>query len=303
MTDLKVNVAGVEFKNPIITASGTFGFGREYNNFYDVSILGGICTKGLTLESREGNDSPRVAETPSGILNSVGLQNPGVDKFIQNEYEFLKNLDTVVIANIAGNTIENYCAAIEKISLTDCVNMIELNISCPNVKEGGMAFGVDPKSAERVVKAAKKVAKKPLIVKLSPNVSSISEIAKAIEGAGADAVSLINTLGGMAIDYKTRRPILANIYGGLSGPAVKPIALKMTHEVYKVVRIPIIGMGGISTAKDILEFMIAGASAIQIGTVNFFEPNIGKTLINDLTTILKECKINRLSDFTGSIII
>jgi len=303
MANLKVKVAGVEFKNPIITASGTFGFGREYNNFYDVSVLGGICTKGLTLEPREGNNSPRVAETPSGILNSVGLQNPGIDAFIKNEYDFLKSLDTKIIANIAGNTIENYCAAIEKISATDCVHMIELNISCPNVKEGGIAFGVDCKSAENVVKAVKRLAKKPLMVKLSPNVSSISEIAKAVEEAGADAISLINTLGGMAIDYKTRRPVMANVYGGLSGPAVKPVALKMTHEVYKAVKVPIIGMGGISTAEDILEFMIAGATAIQIGTANFFNPNIGNALVNDLTRLLAECKISKLSDLTGSIVI
>ncbi|MCL2555590.1 MAG: dihydroorotate dehydrogenase [Firmicutes bacterium] len=303
MIDLKVKIAGIEFKNPVITASGTFGFGREYNRFYDISVLGGICTKGLTLEPREGNAAPRIAETPSGILNSVGLQNPGINSFIQNESMFLNSIDTVVIANIAGNTIENYCAAVEKISSADCVDMIELNISCPNVKEGGIAFGVDCSSAEKVVKEAKKLAKKPLIVKLSPNVSSISQIAKTVENAGADAISLINTIGGMAIDYKTKRPILANIYGGLSGPAVKPIALKMTHEVSKAVKIPIIGMGGITKAEDILEFMIAGASAIQIGTVNFFDPNAGFRLVNELTSLLKECKIDRLKDLIGSLII
>jgi len=303
MIDTKINIAGVDFKNPIITASGTFGFGREYSRFYDLSILGGICTKGLTLEPREGNPSPRVAETPSGILNSVGLQNPGIDAFIENERDFLKSAGTVIIANIAGNTIENYCAAVEKISNTDCVDMIELNISCPNVKEGGIAFGVDCASAEKVVSNVKKFAKKPLIVKLSPNVSSISSIAKAVEAAGADAISLINTLGGMAIDYKTRRPILANVYGGLSGPAVKPVALKMTHEVFKAVKVPVIGMGGISTAEDILEFLIAGASVIQIGTVNFFDPNAGKNLVGDLTRFLSELKINDINELIGSLVV
>lgn len=299
--NLKVNIAGVEFKNPIITASGTFGFGREYNNFYDVSVLGGICTKGVTLERREGNASPRIAETPMGIINSVGLQNPGVDEFVKVHMPFMSSLDTVTIVNIAGNTIEDYIKVTQKVSETDA-HMIELNISCPNVKCGGMAFGILPESVENITREIKKHSKKPLIVKLSPNVASIADNAKAAENGGADAISLINTVGGMAIDYKTRRPILKNIYGGLSGPCIKPIALKMVNEAYKAVKLPIIGLGGIMTATDILEFMIAGASAVQVGSANIFNPNSGQELVIELTNLLNDSKINDVNELKGSLI-
>jgi len=298
---LSVSIAGVEFKNPIITASGTFGFGREYSLLYDISVLGGICTKGLTYEPREGNDSPRIAETNYGMLNSVGLQNPGVHDFLKHENPFIKNLDTVVIANIAGNTIEDYIAVCELVCQSD-VKMVELNISCPNVKQGGMAFGILPSSVENITKIIKKRCTKPLIVKLSPNVASISDNAKAAENGGADAISLINTITGMAIDYRTKRPILAAKFGGLSGPAIKPIALRMVHEAYKVVKIPIIGMGGIQSAEDIFEFMIAGASAVQIGSVNIYEPLAGLRLVNELTNLAKSCNIKDISQLTGSLV-
>lgn len=298
--NLKVNIAGVELKNPIITASGTFGFGREYSQFYDLSVLGGICTKGVTREPRQGNPSPRIAETSSGILNSVGLQNPGVDAFLKNEGEFLKSLNTVIIVNIAGSTAEDYCYVADRVSASDA-DMVELNISCPNVKAGGIAFGIEPKSVEAITKLVKSHCKKPLIVKLSPNVASISENAKAAECGGADALSLINTLTGMAIDWRTRKPILKNITGGLSGPCIKPVALRMVHDAYKAVKIPIIGMGGIASAEDIMEFMIAGASAIQIGTVNFYDPNAGIRLVNELTSLLKNSKIDDVNSVIGTL--
>lgn len=297
---INVNIAGVDFKNPIISASGTFGFGQEYNKFYDVSVLGGICTKGLTLKPRQGNPVLRIAETNMGMLNSVGLQNPGLDAFIKEEMPFLENLNTVIIANIAGNSEDDYCLMAEKISDIN-IDMIELNISCPNVKEGGIAFGVIPNSVEKITVAVKKYCKKPLIVKLSPNVANIADNAKAAELGGADCISLINTVGGMAIDYRTRKPILANIYGGLSGPCVKPIALKMVHEAYKAVKIPIIGLGGIYSAEDILEFMIAGARAVQIGTVNISDPNAGNRLVIELTNLIKSCNIDNINDIVGTL--
>ncbi len=295
-----VNIAGVEFKNPIITASGTFGFGKEYANFYDINVLGGIATKGITLETRQGNMGNRIAETCSGILNSVGLQNPGVDGFIEEDIPFLDTLDTVIIANVAGKQLEDYVEAVRRISETS-VDMIELNISCPNVKEGGIAFGVNPASVEKITSAVKKVCTKPLIVKLSPNVSCIADNARSAENGGADAVSLINTITGMAIDYRTRKPILANVVGGLSGPCIKPVALRMVHEVYKAVNIPIIGMGGIMTAEDVLEFMIAGASAVQIGTANIINPMAGYNLVEELTNLLKSCKIDDIKKIVGSL--
>lgn len=297
---INVNIAGVDFKNPIISASGTFGFGQEYNKFYDVSVLGGICTKGLTLKPRQGNPVLRIAETNMGMLNSVGLQNPGLDAFIKEEMPFLENLNTVIIANIAGNSEDDYCLMAEKISDIN-IDMIELNISCPNVKEGGIAFGVIPNSVEKITVAVKKYCKKPLIVKLSPNVANIADNAKAAELGGADCISLINTVGGMAIDYRTRKPILANIYGGLSGPCVKPIALKMVHEAYKAVKIPIIGLGGRYSAEDILEFMIAGARAVQIGTVNISDPNAGNRLVIELTNLIKSCNIDNINDIVGTL--
>jgi len=298
----KVNIAGIEFKNPVITASGTFGFGKEYANFYDLSHLGGICTKGITRERREGNPPPRIAETTKGIINSVGLQNPGVDAFVKNEMPFLEKLGTNIIVNIAGNTIDDYCYVADKVSETSA-HMIELNISCPNVKAGGMAFGIEPSMVELITKEVKKHCKQPLIVKLSPNVADITKNALAAQNGGADAVSLINTLGGMAIDYRTKRPILKNVFGGLSGPCVKPVALKMVYQVYKTVNIPIIGLGGIERAEDVAEFMIAGASAIQIGTVNFYNPLIGKTLPSDIEKLMEELKITDINELKGSLII
>ncbi len=297
----KVNIAGVEFKNPIITASGTFGFGREYSKFYDLSCLGGICTKGVTKERREGNPPPRIAEAVSGVLNSVGLQNPGVDAFVKDEMPFLESLGTNIIVNISGNTVEDYCYVAEKVSGTNA-HMIEMNISCPNVKAGGMAFGVEPQAVENITKQVKKYCRQPLIVKLSPNVADITRNAMAAQNGGADAVSLINTLGGMAIDYRTRKPILKNVFGGLSGPCVKPVALKMVYQVYKTVNIPIIGLGGIQYAGDVAEFMIAGASAVQIGTVNFCDPLIGKTLPLDVEALLKELKIEDVNELKGSLV-
>lgn len=295
-----INICGIEFKNPLIAASGTFGFGREYSNFYDVSRWGGICTKGLTYEERLGNPVPRIAETPMGMLNSVGLQNPGIKKFLEFELPNLIKFDTVIIVNIAGNTVEDYCRMAEILSDTK-IDMLELNISCPNVKEGGIAFGVLPKSIKDVVSNVKKHCKKPLIVKLSPNVADIAKNACAAEDSGADAISLINTVGGMAVDIYTRKPILACVTGGLSGPAIKPIALKMVYQVYNAVKIPIIGMGGISSAKDVLEFMMCGSLGVQIGTYNFVDPNAPVTLYDGLTKLMSECKIQDVNSIVGKL--
>ena len=254
MTNTKINFCGVEFKNPIVTASGTFGFGMEYNEFVSIEEYGGFGAKGLTRVPREGNKPPRIAETPSGILNSVGLQNPGVEHFAKHIMPILAEYDTNVIANMSGNTIEEYCEMAEILSDTD-VAIIEMNISCPNVKHGGLAFGTDPKVVNELTSAVKKHSKKPLVVKLSPNVTSITEIAKAAEAGGADGLSLINTLMGMKIDIHTRRPILANNTGGLSGPAVKPVAVRMIHEVHEAVNLPLIGMGGVMSGEDVIEFL------------------------------------------------
>lgn len=276
-----VKIAGVTFKNPVITASGTFGFGKEYAEFYPLSALGGICTKGLTIEERQGNPSPRVAETPSGMLNSVGLQNPGVDYYLQHYDKWLAGQGTVVIANIAGHKLEDYSAMARKISESSA-DMVELNISCPNVRSGGMAFGVEPASVRRVTEAVKRACNKPVITKLTPNVSNIEDNAKAAEDGGADAISLINTLTGMAVDYRTRRPILANNTGGLSGPCVKPVALKMVWDCYNAVKVPIIGLGGIQSYTDVLEFMICGATAVQVGTATLSDPYAAFNIARDL---------------------
>lgn len=301
MSNLKVNIAGVEFKNPIIPASGTFGFGREYMQFYDISALGGLCTKGLTLEERQGNPAPRIAETPMAMLNSVGLQNPGVDTFLRRDLQIMKKIDTRVIANIAGSKIEDYIAMAEKVSV-DGVDMIEMNISCPNVKAGGMAFGIYPKNVEEIVKAVRPYAKKPLIVKLSPNVADITENARAAESAGADAISLINTLSGMAVNLKTRRPILANVQGGMSGPAVKPIALKMVWQCYNAVKLPIIGLGGITNYQDVLEFMLCGASAVEVGTANIMCPTASFDIVNDLKAYVEKENLD-IRDIVGKLIV
>lgn len=282
-----VKIAGVTFKNPVITASGTFGFGKEYSEFYPLSALGGICTKGLTIEERQGNPSPRVAETPSGMLNSVGLQNPGVDYYLEHYDKWLSEQGTVVIANIAGHKLEDYSAMARKISQSRA-DMVELNISCPNVRSGGMAFGVEPASVRRVTEAVKRACDKPVITKLTPNVSNIADNARAAEDGGADAISLINTLTGMAVDYRTRRPILANNTGGLSGPCVKPVALKMVWDCYNAVKIPIIGLGGIQSYTDVLEFMICGATAVQVGTATLSDPYAAYNIAKDLEKYAEE---------------
>ena len=282
-----VKIAGVTFKNPVITASGTFGFGKEYSEFYPLSALGGICTKGLTIEERQGNPSPMVAETPSGMLNSVGLQNPGVDYYLEHYDKWLSEQGTVVIANIAGHKLEDYSAMARKISQSRA-DMVELNISCPNVRSGGMAFGVEPASVRRVTEAVKRACDKPVITKLTPNVSNIADNARAAEDGGADAISLINTLTGMAVDYRTRRPILANNTGGLSGPCVKPVALKMVWDCYNAVKIPIIGLGGIQSYTDVLEFMICGATAVQVGTATLSDPYAAYNIAKDLEKYAEE---------------
>ena len=297
---LETIVAGVRFKNPVIVASGTFGFGREYNKFYDVGLLGGIVSKGITLKPRLGNPPVRIAETPSGMLNSVGLQNPGVEAFIERELPFMLGLNTVVIANAAGSCEADYVELVKILSDT-AVDMIELNISCPNVRAGGMSFGVKPDSVETIVRAVRKVCKKPLIVKLTPNVSNIAENALAAERAGADAISLINTVTGMAVDFKRRQPVLKVGHGGLSGPCVKPIALKMVYDCYKAVKIPIVGMGGIMTGEDVGEFMLCGASAVEVGTANIFDPYAALNIVNELTTLLERDKIQDVQSLIGGL--
>ncbi|MBQ4095537.1 MAG: dihydroorotate dehydrogenase [Oscillospiraceae bacterium] len=300
MSNLKVSVAGVEFKNPIIPASGAFGYGREYEQFYPLSILGGISVKGTTLHRREGNPPPRVAETPSGMLNSVGLQNGGAEKFLNYELPNLATKDTRIIANIAGATVEE-CAQLAGMMNGTAVDMVELNISCPNVKHGGAAFGTNPVTAAEITAAVRKATDKPLMVKLSPNVTDITEIAKAVEAAGADAVSLINTLLGMRIDIKTGRPILKNNVGGLSGPAVFPIAVRMVWQVYNAVNIPIVGMGGIATAEDVIEMMMAGAKAVQIGAALFSDPFALVKIIEGLNEYCDANGIKNLADITGTV--
>ncbi len=300
MADLSVKIAGVEFKNPVIPASGAFGYGREYERFYPLSKLGGISVKGTTITKRPGNPVPRIAETPAGMLNSVGLQNPGIDHFIKLELPNLKTKDTVIISNIAGSTIDECVEIARKLDSTD-VDMIELNISCPNVKEGGVAFGTTCEGAAGITKQVRAATKKPLIVKLSPNVTDIASIAKAVEAEGADSVSLINTLLGMKIDINSRRPILKNNVGGLSGPAVFPVAVRMVWQVANAVKIPVIGMGGISTWEDAVEMILAGASAIQVGAAIFTNPYSPLEIIDGLNKYLDDNKIEKLSELTGKV--
>ena len=300
MADLSVKVAGVSFDNPLIAASGTFGFGREYGEFYSLSALGGISCKGITLKRRDGNPPPRIAETPSGILNAVGLQNPGVDAFINDDLPWLKQQGTVVIANIAGNTVEEYCQMAEKLSETD-VDMIELNISCPNVKSGGVQFGTSCESVGNITGEVRRHCKKPLIVKLSPNVTDIASIAQSAEAAGADAVSMINTLTGMRIDINSRRPIIRNNTGGLSGAAVLPVAVRMVWQVANAVKIPIIGMGGITTWEDAVEMLIAGAAALQIGTVLFSDPYAPVKINEGINRFLDQNGIKSVTELTGTV--
>lgn len=298
--DMRVNLCGVELKNPVVTASGAFGFGHEYAAFYDLARLGGIGTKGLTPAPREGNRAPRIAETPMGILNSVGLQNPGVDAFIREEMPYLRQFDTKIIANVAGNTVEEYCGIVEKVSDAG-VDLIEMNISCPNVKAGGMAFGTSCAMVGEVVSAAKKYAKRPLIVKLSPNVADIAEIARAAQAAGADGLSLINTLLGMKIDVHTRRPILYQKMGGLSGRAVHPVAVRMVYQVAKAVKVPLIGMGGVATAEDAAELMLAGASAVAVGTACFSDPYAPLHIIDGLERYCAEHGVAAVRELTGAV--
>lgn len=301
MAKLEVEYCGVKFRNPIVTASGTFGFGYEYNEYVPLSEYGGFAAKGLTRTPRGGNKPPRIAETPYGILNSVGLQNPGVEVFANYIMpELSKNFDTNVIANMSGNTIEEYAEMAEILSDTD-VALIEMNISCPNVKHGGLAFGTDASVVHELTKEVKKKCKKPLVVKLSPNVTSVSEIAKAAEAGGADGLSLINTLLGMKIDINTRRPILANNTGGLSGPAVKPVAIRMVHEVYSAVKIPIIGMGGVMSGADVIEFMIAGARLVALGTGLFIKPDLILDVKREINEYMERFKIDDINDIVGTL--
>lgn len=300
MADLSVNIAGVQFDNPIIAASGTIGFGHEYGELYPLSVFGGISCKGTTLRERPGNPPPRIAETPMGMLNAVGLQNPGVEHFINVELPWLKKRNTVVIANAAGSTEEDYCKICEILSDSD-VDMIELNISCPNVKEGGAQFGTSPQSVEKITSAVRAKCTKPLIIKLSPNVADIAAVAKAAESAGADAVSLINTLTGMRIDINTRRPIIKNVTGGMSGPAVFPVAVRMVYQVKKAVDIPVIGLGGISTWQDAVEMIMAGADAIQIGTVLFTDPYAPLKISEGLHGYLDTHNIPSVRDLTATV--
>jgi dihydroorotate dehydrogenase (NAD+) catalytic subunit len=299
--DLSINIGKLTLKNPVLTASGTFGYGEEFADFIDLGRLGGIVVKAVTGKNRDGNPYPRMAETPSGMLNSVGLQNKGVDYFVNGIYPRIKDLDTCVIVNVSGSTLEEYVEVAEKINELENIPAIELNISCPNVKLGGMAFGNVPSSAREVTKAVRKVYHKDLIVKLSPNVTSIAEIAKAVVDGGADMISLINTILGMAIDADKRKPVLSTVTGGLSGPAIKPIALRMVWQVHKAVQVPIIGMGGIMNATDAIEFMLAGASAIQVGTANFIDPTVSVKIVEGIEAYLRLHKINSAAELIGAL--
>ena len=300
MVDLSVDFAGVKFKNPIVTASGTFGFGREYAEYYNLSELGGICVKGLTLTPRLGNKPPRITETPMGMLNSVGLQNPGVDAFIKDELPFLREHDTVVIANISGNTVEEYAQMAEKLSCAK-VDMLEVNVSCPNVKAGGMQFGTTAQGVCSVTEAVKKCSKIPVMVKLSPNVTDIAEISRAAEGSGADAISLINTLLAMRIDTATRKPVLNNNVGGLSGPAIFPVALRMVWQAASAVKIPVLGMGGVRDGDNAVEMILAGASLIGVGTVCFDDPFAPISIIGDIERYLTKNAIKSTSKLVGKV--
>ncbi|CAM3085849.1 dihydroorotate dehydrogenase [Filibacter tadaridae] len=299
MNRLAVELPGLQLKNPIMPASGCFGFGKEYGNLYDLSVLGAIMIKATTLEMRLGNPTPRVAETASGMLNAIGLQNPGLQGVLEEELPWLKQFDVPIIANVAGTETEDYVEVAKAVSAAPNVKALELNISCPNVKCGGITFGTDPEIAKELTKAVKAVSQVPVYVKLSPNVTDITAIAKAVEAGGADGITMINTLVGMRLDQKTGRPIIANGTGGLSGPAVKPVAIRMVYEVSKVVNIPIIGMGGISETADVIDFLSAGASAVAVGTANFVNPFICPTIIEELPAKLDELGIKHISELIG----
>lgn len=301
MVNLNVNIGDLKLKNPVTTASGTYAYGEEFSDFMDISRLGGIFVKGLTLHNREGNAYPRMAETAGGMLNSVGLQNKGIDHFIEHIFPKVKDSGTHIIANVNGSTIEDYIQVSEKLNELDGMEAIELNISCPNVKEGGMAFGINPKTAKQATEAVRKVYRKTLIVKLSPNVTHIDQMAKIVEDAGADAVSLVNTFLGIAIDAEKQKPILSTITGGLSGPCIKPIALRMVWQVYNAVKVPVIGMGGIMNATDAIEFILAGSKAIQVGTANFIDPAISIKVLEGIETYCHRHGVKDINELTGAL--
>ncbi len=303
MVNTSINLNGLKLRNPVLTASGTFGYGLEFQDFINLEKLGGYVVKGTTLHPRQGNAYPRMAETPYGMLNAVGLQNVGVDKFISDIYPKIKDINTPALVNVSGSQVEDYVTTAEKINALDKIPGIELNISCPNVKEGGMAFGTSCPAASEVIKAVRKVYHKHLMVKLSPNVTNIVDIAKVAEQEGADSVSLINTLLGMAIDAKTRKPVLSTVTGGLSGPAVKPVALRMVWQVSQAVNIPVVGMGGIMTSNDAIEFLLAGASAVQVGTANFIDPTVTVKIIEGIENYMKEHHFNDINELIGGLII
>lgn len=298
MADTRVTIAGVEWKNPVTTASGTFGSGAEFCEFVDLNKLGAVTTKGVANVPWEGNPTPRVAEVYGGMMNAVGLQNPGIDVFCERDIPFLCQYDTNIIVNVCGRSEEDYCEVVERLASED-VDMLEINISCPNVKEGGIAFGQNPKAAEAITKAVKKYAKQPVIMKLSPNVTDITEMAKAVEAGGADAVSLINTLTGMKIDINRKQFVLANKTGGVSGPIVKPVAVRMVYQVANAVKIPVIGMGGISTWEDAVEFILAGASAVSVGTANFFNPKATEEIAEGIAAYMDKNGFQTVADMTG----
>ena len=298
MADMRVNIAGVEWKNPVTTASGTFGSGAEFAEFVDLNQIGAVTTKGVANIPWSGNPTPRVAETYGGMMNAVGLQNPGIDLFCERDIPFLRQYDTKIIVNVCGKSTEDYCEVVERLAQED-VDMLEINISCPNVKEGGIAFGQNPKAAEEITKAVKKYAKQPVIMKLSPNVTDITEMAKAVEAGGADAISLINTLTGMKIDIHRRAFALANKTGGVSGPAIKPIAVRMVYQVANAVRLPIIGMGGIASADDAIEFLLAGASAVSVGTANFVNPGVTAEIVEGIEKYMDRYGFHTVSEMVG----
>lgn len=298
MADMRVNIAGVEWKNPVTTASGTFGSGAEFADFVDLNQIGAVTTKGVANIPWPGNPTPRVAETYGGMMNAVGLQNPGIDLFCERDIPFLRKYDTKIIVNVCGKSMEDYCEVVERLANED-VDMLEINISCPNVKEGGIAFGQNPKAAEEITKAVKKYAKQPVIMKLSPNVTDITEMARAVEAGGADAVSLINTLTGMKIDIHRRAFALANKTGGVSGPAIKPIAVRMVYQVANAIQLPIIGMGGIASAEDAIEFLLAGANAVSVGTANFVNPGVTAEIVKGIETYMNRYGFNTVSEMVG----
>ena len=296
----KVNLAGVELKNPVMTASGTFGSGAEYSEFYDLGELGAVVTKGVANVPWPGNPTPRIAETYGGMINAIGLQNPGIDVFCQRDIPFLKKYDTKIIVNVCGKTTEDYCQVVERLAEED-VDMLEINISCPNVKEGGIAFGQDPKAVEAITREVKKRAKQPVIMKLSPNVTDITEMARAAEAGGADLLSLINTLTGMKIDIHRRTFAVANKTGGMSGPAVKPVAVRMVYQVANAVKVPIIGMGGIATADDAMEFILAGATAVSVGTANFFNPYAARDVAKGIEEYMRKYQVEDINTLIGAV--